>query len=122
MTPEQKQIAVAEACGWSFVNRLDKHPHGLPPEGRRDRYTSPLPDYLNDLNALAAARDRLINSLELRIRWVNTLREVVGLTSPHRNKAGAPIVSDVDLLFATPGQLFEALGLTLKLWPPPPKK
>jgi hypothetical protein len=55
MNTEQQRITIAEACGWTFINQVDKLPHGLPPDGRKDRYTSPLPDYLNDLNAMHAA-------------------------------------------------------------------
>jgi hypothetical protein len=59
MTNEKINIAIAEACGWTFINQVDKHPHGLPPDGRKDRYTSPLPDYCNDLNAMHKAEATL---------------------------------------------------------------
>jgi hypothetical protein len=55
MNEKQQRIAIAEACGWTFINQVDKLPHGLPPDGRKDRYTSPLPDYCNDLNAMHEA-------------------------------------------------------------------
>jgi len=55
MTNEQINIAIAESCGWTFINQVDKRPHGLPPDGKKDRYTSPLPYYCNDLNAMHEA-------------------------------------------------------------------
>ena len=81
-----------------------------------NRFSDDLPDYLNDLNALAAARNQLIATPELRIKWVNTLRDVVGQTCARRNKAGQPLVSDIDLLFANATQHAEALGVALGLW------
>lgn len=55
MTPEQQKIEIAEACGWTFITRDPKYPHRLPPLGKRDKHASPLPDYLNDLNAIREA-------------------------------------------------------------------
>lgn len=55
MNNKQINIRIAEACGWTFINQVDKRLHGLPPDGKKDRYTSPLPDYCNDLNAMHEA-------------------------------------------------------------------
>jgi len=55
MSPEAQRIKIAEACGWTFITSDPKYPHGLPPKGKHDTYTSPLPDYLNDLNAMHEA-------------------------------------------------------------------
>jgi hypothetical protein len=100
MTPEQQRIAIAKVCGWDVVGC-----------GMR------CPDYLNDLNALADARNATINTRALRIKWSNTLRAVVGATCA-KNKAGHALVSDVDILFAEAPQLREALVKTLNLWTP----
>lgn len=55
MTPEQQRIAIAEACGWhSFTSSKLS---GKPPLLNSD--LQPLPDYLNDLNAMRAAEKRL---------------------------------------------------------------
>ena len=120
MNKEQQRIKIAEACGFTVVS--DGITHCLTPCNFDGMYApegkllKKIPDYLNDLNELAAARDQLIVTPELRIKWANTLRDVVGHTSPHRNKAGKPVVSDIDILFATAEQLSETLLRTLKLW------
>lgn len=92
----KQQIAIGKACG-----------HAAP---------SPVPDYLNDLNSLADARNALITTPELTIEWVHTLRKVIGSTSTNRNKIGQALVSDIDLLFSDSRQLAQTLLKTLKLW------
>ena len=136
MNENDKRIALAEAVGSHAVKRFsgaDETTRLTDRNGlvqRTTRFTSgtllvntPIDficpaNYFGDLNTLADARNQLINTPELRIKWVNTLRDVVGLTCTRRNKLGHPIVSDIDLLFATAEQLCEALGRTLNLWKP----
>ena len=71
LTPIEQRIKVAELCGWSefdykFMNLTAKTimgstsvPAGTPPEGKGrvdcERPHEPLPDYLNDLNAMNKA-------------------------------------------------------------------
>jgi len=66
MSPEAQRIKIAEACGWTFITSDPKYPHGLPPKGKHNTYTSPLPDYLNDLNAIHEAVKRLPQNLKPR--------------------------------------------------------
>lgn len=62
MTPEEKRIAIAEACGWTFHGLrkdLTKEEHvgfcaWLPPNWKEKLYRS-LPDYLNSLDAMHEA-------------------------------------------------------------------
>ena len=60
MKPEEQRIAIAEACGWiTLTNGTD----GFAPRDRKinilcDIY-DPLPDYLNDLNAMHEAVETL---------------------------------------------------------------
>ena len=60
MKPEEQRIAIAEACGWiTLKNGTD----GFAPKDRKinilcDIY-DPLPDYLNDLNAMHEAVETL---------------------------------------------------------------
>lgn len=49
----------------------------------------------------------------LRVKWANNLRAIVSRRMP-RNKMGTPMVSDVDLLFATEAERAEALRITIK--------
>lgn len=64
MTPEQQRIAIAKACGWTdFDNLLADKIGGMRGwQGRKwhmskksDDCWYPLPDYLNDLNAMHEA-------------------------------------------------------------------
>lgn len=116
MTEDEIRSVIAHAVGYTDIRRINSGAFG----GLQCKLAGEfriVPSYNRDLNALAAARDQLINTPELRIRWVNTLRDVVGRTCTRRNKLGKPLVSDIDLLFATPEQLAETLVLTLKLKP-----
>lgn len=59
MTTEEKRIAIAQACGWRWMDTPET-PFGAieplrswySPDGKRAAY---IPDYLNDLNAMHAA-------------------------------------------------------------------
>jgi hypothetical protein len=69
MTDEQKRIAIAEACGWRQQPDMQDSACGI--HGCKERHTywlfrskdmgtwhddeSPIPDYLNDLNAIHEA-------------------------------------------------------------------
>ena len=82
MTPEEKRIAIVEACGWtkkevltgSFGNPEKQVSRGLKwhdPNGfQRD-----VPDYLNDLNAMAEAVKTL--NCEQREVYTEHLRKIV---------------------------------------------
>lgn len=55
------------------------------------------------------------NNKELRVKWINTLRDIVARDCP-KNKVGTALVSDVDLMAAPAAKRAEALLKTLKLW------
>lgn len=55
MSPEKKRIAIAEACGWNLRCTLAP----MSPEGC---VGLPVPDYLNDLNAMHEAEKILTNN------------------------------------------------------------
>ena len=57
MTPEAQRIAIAEACGWRdcYINQ-NGQPWGF---NRGLSYSSRLPDYLSDLNAMHEAEREL---------------------------------------------------------------
>jgi hypothetical protein len=48
------------------------------------------------------------NNLQLRVKWVNALRTIVGSSMP-KNKSGCPLVSDIDLILASDEDRFAAL-------------
>jgi hypothetical protein len=54
----------------------------------------------------AGLNDR--SNSELRVKWINTLRKIVGERVP-KNASGVPLVSDVDLLLATEAERWRAL-------------
>jgi len=66
MTPEQQRVAIAEACGWKTGYRDPEAWH-------------PLPDYLNDLNAMHDA-EKVLGEKRIRI-YAFTLAQVLD-TSP----------------------------------------
>ncbi len=86
MTDEEINFAIAEACG-----ELKKH------------HIRNCRDYCNDFNAIYGAEKQLglhdRNNLELRVKWVGILRDLVAPFCP-LNKVGTPVVSDLDILTA----------------------
>ena len=63
MNPEQQRIAIAEACGWKTGYRDPEAWH-------------PLPDYLNDLNAMHEAEKTLTDKAHEEFRL--NLYDVIG--------------------------------------------
>lgn len=86
MTDQEINVAIAEACG-----ELKKH------------HIRNCSDYANDFNAIYVAEKQLglhdRNNLELRVKWVGVLRDLVAPSCP-LNKVGTPVVSDLDILTA----------------------
>jgi len=58
MTQEEQRVAIAEACGWKTGYRDPEAWH-------------PLPDYLNDLNAMHEAEKMLVS-----LQWVSYSRRL----------------------------------------------
>lgn len=108
MTTKDQLQALSLALGWTEIDNVT----GINPE---DCLKDFLPSFHNNLNLLAEARNKLINSTELRVKWVNTLRTIVASKYP-KNKVGNSLVSDVDLLFAEAPELLEALVKTMNKW------
>ena len=88
MNPEQQRIAIAEACGWKTGYRDPEAWH-------------PLPDYLNDLNAMHEAEKTLTDKAHEEFRL--NLYDVIGDDS-------RLIVS------STAAQRAEAFLLTIGKW------
>jgi hypothetical protein len=60
MTPEQKRIAIAEACGWTHKTQEHGDAYWCHPEVMQVCYSPP--NYLNDLNAMHEAENSLTNA------------------------------------------------------------
>jgi len=115
MKPEQQRIAIAEACGWELVPSHDGYHGGiaeafpdfwLDPEGEKHWQDMPLPNYLNDLNAMHEAVKTLPQNI--KPRYFACLCVVVsGAISLHGYSEATE---------ATAAQRCEAFLRTLNLW------
>lgn len=107
ITPEQKRIAIAEACGWdgiyvsgngTIVGWMAPLPKGKEIHGRG---AEEIPDYLNDLNAMASAEKTVAYEIQpLLLRELK--REVMNYSEG---------VSDWDVYTATAAQRADAFLL-----------
>ncbi len=106
MKPEQQRIAIAEACGWTVINdtlcNIKPDRYGDP----EVEPIAPLPDYLNDLNAMQEAVMSLSNTKFNR--WA---QELSILLTGTKHKAPTR-----EFLCATAAQRAEAFLRTLLLW------
>jgi len=115
MNKEKQRIAVAEIDGWKPL----PHPQYWWKYGNDHLMSDELPDYPGNRDhlyaAMASAGLMDVANLALRVKWVNTLRNIVSKRCPV-NHIGTPICSDVDLLLATTEELCEALLRTMDRW------
>jgi len=115
MNKEQQRIKIAEACGWGRfctheVNSVTVQ-YGHPPQSKLF-YETPLPDYLNDLNAMHEAEKILNERQRQTYAWqiIRLARKQAGIDE-HESHYPVPFV-----LFATAQQRAEAFLRTLNLW------
>jgi len=73
MNSEQQRIAIAEACGWRI--KLSDLQSGLDVYRDNEPYCKPLPDYLNDLNAMHEA-EKVLDDVQIDL-FKNYLHVVV---------------------------------------------
>ena len=77
LTPKQKRIAIAEACGWKQIRHEDGWWNHRP-DGHRyptnERAPNGMPDYLNDLNAMHEAEKTLDD--EQFQKWTDYLFDI----------------------------------------------
>jgi hypothetical protein len=101
MNPEQQRIAIAKACGWLQSRTCHWGGWWYLKKGKR-AYQQTSPDYLNDLNAMAAAESIIIKAGAQTIRlYEDALQKFVA-----------------NIVFATASQRAEAFLRTLNLWKP----
>lgn len=110
MTPEEQCIAIAEACGWTYLKTElgtywwnDELNKTLPPD---DDGFRPCPDYLNDLNAMHEAETVMTD--QQRTSYLDKLYEVC---NPH-----SMLNDDWNLTCATACQRAEAFIRTIGKW------
>ncbi len=112
MTPEQKRIKIAEACGWKNIRELDDlYPDGSVACGVWWQGENPngqdgdlIPDYFNDLNAMHEAEKVLTDGQSATYqRALETSRRFTG-------------AAEFYTFHATATQRAEAFGRTLGLW------
>jgi hypothetical protein len=136
MKPEQQRIKIAESCGWKwrFAGKIWPHMELVTPEKAKplQRGFGPkepslrtvkkelknwpvycLPDYINDLNAMAMAEATLKSSLLQWGLYCNTLGLICG--GAHEDDGGV-FVSHKEAIDATAAQRAEAFLKTLGLW------
>lgn len=115
MSPEAQRIAIAEACGYTLIRQSTAWEVSDPPEdpiclcGEHQVFggerTEQIPDYLNDLNAMAEAEKALTDD------QLADMAEALGVDADD-----APADSWRLLLRATAAQRAEAMLKTLGLW------
>lgn len=115
MNTEQQRIAIAEACGWtkvkaariqaSFSLTWRDFVNGLPPDAAKDDPYSAVPDYLNDLNAMHEAEQKM----EYWDGYISNLKFICG--DPQSEG-----YSTHKAYRATAAQRAEAFLKTLNLW------
>lgn len=118
MTPEEQQIAIAKACGWTSFIGTGEGTYWNNPEGKYmggDTY-NPLPDYLNDYAAMHEAEKTLGEYRD----WSNYVRQLHLLIpnsyiSPSYD-GGIQWDDMFPIVHATPAQRAEAFLKALSLW------
>ena len=117
MTPEEQQIAIAEACGWTKIgwNGVYQNWLGVSPSEERDKH--PIPDYLNDLNAMHEAEGRHDFDMHNN-RYGRILAEVVTGQPQGSHHITANWWTIKRIARATAAQRAEAFLKTLNLWKP----
>lgn len=121
MKPEDINRAMAELCRWKYGPidigdglDVDHQSHVWWRDGKAtlDRP----PNYLASLDAAHEARRHLVTAQETKVKFLNTLRAVVGRRCSV-NKVGVPIVTDYDLIDATAAEICETLLRLHNKWP-----
>lgn len=95
MTPEAQRVAIAEACGWKTKYRDPEAWH-------------PLPDYLNDLNAMYDAEG------VLGPKWASYCEKLLEIVEPEPRTL--EVCHYWNLLHATSAQRAEAFLRTIGKW------
>lgn len=117
MTPEAQRIAIAEACGWTDADfeGMYGRPHA------NSMLREPLPDYLNDLNAMHEAEKTLGEDQRREHAWflvqiIDKFQTWAPQDFPVLHVWEMSLCDIADCLAATADQRAEAFLRTLGLW------
>lgn len=80
MNNEKQRIAIAEACGWTVINGYLCHIKTNRNGAEEVATIAPLPDYLNDLNAMHEA-EKILTALQ-RAPYAHELLRLVAINQP----------------------------------------
>jgi len=108
--PRVHQLALLDGWEASYHEGRPCYRRGV----REATWGKLIPSYLTDLNAVANLRDKVINTLELRVDYMNALHQQVAPRCP-LNKVGQHVVSDYDKLTATAEDHCIAILAALKI-------
>jgi hypothetical protein len=103
---EQKTRLLAELDGWDSLLEKDGSLYGRPPINRK--FDSEIarwivPNYLISYDAIIPLREKVINTPELKVTWLNTARKIVG------RRLGTDKVSDFDIACLKPDEDCDAV-------------
>lgn len=115
MKPEEQQIAIAEACGWTDIKPHSWHHRKGELWGYRKGIRNLIPDYPNDLNAMHEAEMMLWDTGKA-MEFTNQLVGTVCSAQGFRWDTGTPDDHLVYLSHATAAQRAEAFLHTLGKW------
>lgn len=108
MTPEAQRIAIATACGWTCIQNIGTFPYGRAPGGAP---LLPLPDFCNDLNAMALAEQVLTED-----QGGEYEEAIVGSCQDALDNSGTNHWLRFKVCTATAAQRAESFLRTLNLW------
>jgi hypothetical protein len=130
MKPKAQMIAIAESCGWKWIQTNDEAKSGLigtdsphsgnipyqgtnyPSNKHLPTYGKAIPDYLNDLNAMHEAEKMLYGDPNLPKKYTQQIKKAI------RREAGVTKAQmDFDMcITATAAQRAEAFLKTIGKW------
>jgi hypothetical protein len=111
MTPDAQRIAIAEACGWVDICTHEIagrtvyygwHPTLHPKKTRR--YEAPMPNYLNDLNAMHKAEEALLGKDWDELLWAKYQDWLYTIIEAHRHVINATAAQRAEALLRTIGK------------------
>jgi hypothetical protein len=110
ITQDEKRIRIAKACGWIEV-QPDCTGYRLI---NGNKWYDAVPDYFNDLNAIAAARKSL--TPDQRERFAQMLANQLWISCGNSKSISLTYHGVFQLIDATAAQHAEAFGKAMSLW------